>query len=82
MTGSIIVFNATSSPCHVFVSKYSRSSADDSWFTLAPGARDSWARDGWEVVAFKNDRDSDRGGVYVRVDSTVTFHGLHNITWG
>ncbi|KAI0822986.1 hypothetical protein BC628DRAFT_1411990 [Trametes gibbosa] len=80
MTGSIIVINATASPCHVFVSKYSRPSAHDDWYTLAPGTRDSWARDGWEVVGFKNDNDSDRGGVYVRVNTTVTYGGLHLIS--
>ncbi|KAH9855363.1 hypothetical protein C2E23DRAFT_619483 [Lenzites betulinus] len=79
MTGSIIVINNTSSPITLFVSKYSRPSANDNWFTLAPGARDSWARDGWELVAFKNGNDTDRGGVYVKVNSTVTFNGLHAI---
>ncbi|OJT14024.1 hypothetical protein TRAPUB_9414 [Trametes pubescens] len=80
MTGSIIVHNATSEPCHVFVSKYSRQSANDDWYVLQPGQRDSWARDGWEVVAFKNGDDTDRGGVYVRVNTTVTFNGLYNIS--
>ncbi|KAI0631114.1 hypothetical protein C8Q77DRAFT_1159815 [Trametes polyzona] len=80
MGGSIIVINASSGPCHVFVSKYSHSSGHDDWFTLGPGQRDSWSRDGWEVVAFKNDGDTDRSGVYVNTNSTVTYHDLHNIT--
>lgn len=79
MTGSIIIHNATSQVCHVFVSKYSNNSANDSWFALQPGQSDSWGRNGWELVAFKNENDSDRGGVYVRVDSTVTYNGLNNI---
>lgn len=80
MTGSIIIHNASSGPCHVFVSKYSNSSGSDDWFILQAGQSDSWARNNWELVAFKNGDDTDRGGVYVRVDSTVTYHGVHNIT--
>ncbi|EIW55180.1 uncharacterized protein TRAVEDRAFT_51309 [Trametes versicolor FP-101664 SS1] len=80
MTGSIIVYNATSEPCHVFVSKYSRQSAHDDWYVLQPGQRDSWERDGWEFVGFKNADDTDRSGVYVRVNTTVTFNGLHNLS--
>ncbi|KAI0631121.1 hypothetical protein C8Q77DRAFT_1159822 [Trametes polyzona] len=80
MTGSIIIVNASSGPCHVFVSKYSYSQGDDSWFTLGPGQRDSWARNNWELVAFKNDGDSDRSGVYVRADTTVVYHSLHNVS--
>ncbi|KAI8969778.1 hypothetical protein BD414DRAFT_502618 [Trametes punicea] len=78
--GSIIVSNASSSPITVFVSKYSNSSGDDSWFTVPANTRESWDRNGWELVAFKNANDTDRAGVYVRVESTVTFHSLSNIT--
>ncbi|KAI0631130.1 hypothetical protein C8Q77DRAFT_1159831 [Trametes polyzona] len=80
MTGSIIVVNNSGSPCHLFVSKYSRPSAHDDWYTLESGQRESWARDGWELVAFKNDDDTLRKGVYVRVNSTVTFHNIGNVT--
>ncbi|KAI0631126.1 hypothetical protein C8Q77DRAFT_1159828 [Trametes polyzona] len=82
MAGSIIVVNASSSPCQVFVSKYS--GGNDNWFTLAPGQSDSWARDGWELVAFKSGdaNYNDRAGVYVRANSTITYRGLHNISTG
>ncbi|KAI0763086.1 hypothetical protein BD413DRAFT_484570 [Trametes elegans] len=78
--GSIIVVNASSSPLHVFVSKYN--GGNDDWFTVQPNARDSWSRKsgGWEVVAFKNSDDTDRAGRYVRVDSTVTYRSLSNIS--
>ncbi|KAI0737933.1 hypothetical protein C8Q80DRAFT_283812 [Daedaleopsis nitida] len=78
--GSIIVVNASSQTVSCFVSKYSNSGGDDSWFTLSPGQRDSWGRNGWELVAFKNAGDTNRGGVYTRVDSTVTFHDFNNIS--
>ncbi|KAI8969780.1 hypothetical protein BD414DRAFT_255671 [Trametes punicea] len=78
--GSIIVANATSSTITVFVSKYSNSNGDDSWFNVPANTRESWDRNGWELVAFKNTNDTDRAGVYVRVESTVTFHSLSNIT--
>ncbi len=78
--GGILVVNSTSSPGSVFVSKYSNSKGDDSWYTLAAGARDTWDRSNWELVAFKNSGDTDRAGVYVRTNTTVTFHSLANIT--
>lgn len=80
MPGSIIVHNATSRPCHVFVSKYSNPSGSDDWYILQAGQSDSWGRDGWELVAFMNDDDTDRGGVYVPLNTSVTYNGLHDIT--
>ncbi|KAL7277302.1 hypothetical protein ACG7TL_009158 [Trametes sanguinea] len=78
--GSIIVINNSSSTISVFVSKYSNSDGSDAWFTLQPGARDSWSRKWWELVAFKNANDSNRAGVYVPVDSTVTFTDMAHIS--
>ncbi|KAI8993817.1 hypothetical protein BD414DRAFT_264299 [Trametes punicea] len=77
--GSIVIHNATSSPISVSVSAYTNSKGNDSWFTGPAHKRDSWERDGWELVAFKNADDTDRAGVYVPVDSILTFHGLKNI---
>ncbi|KAI0642683.1 hypothetical protein C8Q79DRAFT_1013353 [Trametes meyenii] len=77
---SIIVINKSSSAVSVFVSKYSNSSGDDSWFTVAAGGRDSWGRKGWELVAFKNASDTDRAGVYVPANSVVTFNDLAHIS--
>ncbi|RDX55353.1 hypothetical protein OH76DRAFT_1338416 [Lentinus brumalis] len=71
--GAIIVVNSSSSPIHVFVSKYSNSNGSDEWFTIAPGKRDSWSRNGWELVAFKNANDTDRAGKYVPVNTEVVF---------
>ncbi|KAI9067858.1 hypothetical protein FKP32DRAFT_1562880 [Trametes sanguinea] len=77
--GSIIVINSSGSTVAAFVSKYSNSGGDDGWFNLAAGGRDSWGRNGWELVAFKDSNDTTRAGVYVKVDSTVTFYSFSNI---
>ncbi|TFK94871.1 hypothetical protein K466DRAFT_593169 [Polyporus arcularius HHB13444] len=78
--GAIIVVNSSSSPVQVFVSKYSNSNGSDEWFTIAPGKRDSWARNGWELVAFKTGNDTNRAGKYVPVDTEVVFTDLAHIT--
>ncbi|OSD01514.1 hypothetical protein PYCCODRAFT_1369433 [Trametes coccinea BRFM310] len=78
--GSIIVINNSGSPISVFVSKYSNSDGSDAWFTLQPGGRDSWSRKGWELVAFKNANDTNRTGVYVPADSTVTFDDMAHVS--
>lgn len=78
--GSIIVINSSSSHILVFVSKYSNPQGYDDWFKLAPGHRDSWSRSDWELVAFKDDNDTDRAGVYVRVNSCVTFKSFKEIS--
>ncbi|KAI0676446.1 hypothetical protein C8Q78DRAFT_1073251 [Trametes maxima] len=77
---NIIVINNSSSAISVFVSKYSNSNGDDSWFTISPGARDSWNRAGWELVAFKNANDTNRAGVYVPTNAVVTFHDFVHIS--
>ena len=80
MAGGINIRNVSSGNCHVFVSKYSNKSASDDWYQVPAGQRESWQRNGWELVAFKNDSDSDRAGRYVAVNSTVTFKDLGNIS--
>ncbi|KAI0373548.1 hypothetical protein BV20DRAFT_743668 [Pilatotrama ljubarskyi] len=78
---SIIIVNGSSSTLHVFVSKYTNSNGSDAWFTVDAGKRESWSRSGWELVAFKNADDTKRAGVYVPVNSTVTYRSLGDITW-
>ena len=78
--GAIIVVNNSSAAIHVLVSKYSNSNGSDEWYTIAAGKRDSWARSGWELVAFKNANDTDRAGRYVPVNSEVVFTDLAHIT--
>ena len=78
--GAIIVVNNSSAAIHVFVSKYSNSNGSDEWYTIAAGKRDSWARSGWELVAFKNANDTDRAGTYVPVNSEVVFTDLAHVT--
>ena len=77
--GAIIVVNNSSAAIHVFVSKYTNSNGSDEWYTIAAGKRDSWARSGWELVAFKNANDTDRAGTYVPVNSEVVFNDLAHI---
>lgn len=78
--GSIIVINASGEDISSFVSKYTYSDGDDNWFKVTAASRDSWSRKGWELVAFKNGNDTKRAGVYVPVNSVVTFHSFTNIT--
>lgn len=72
----IIVHNNSSCEVELFVSKYNGGS--DEWYTVKSGARDEWKRNtGWELVAFRI--GNRRAGVYVAMDSLVTFNSLNNI---
>jgi hypothetical protein len=77
---AIIVENKSSAPIQVFVSKYSNSDGNDKWFELQPGAKDSWNRSNWELVAFKIGSSGPRAGVYVDDGAIVSFHDLRNIS--
>lgn len=70
-----MVINESCDAIKVFVSKFT-TDGNDSWFTLEPGARDSWQRHGWECVGFKNAADTNRSGIYVKANSVVTFKGF------
>ena len=74
--GSFIVVNNSGNDVHAFVSNWTNSDGDESWFRLAAGSRDSWDRNGWECVGFKSVGDTHRAGKYIPVDRTVTFHGF------
>lgn len=56
------------------------SGGNGAWFKLAAGdEKDSWKRNGWETVAFKNEDDTERKGVYVTnrgARVTIDFHGF------
>jgi hypothetical protein len=74
----IFVKNDTSSAIDCFVSKYTNKNGSDDWFTLQPGAGDTWQRnDGWELVAFRH--GTDRSGVYVKTGASIVFGGLGHI---
>ena len=77
--GTITVYNGSNAAISVFVSKYSNPDGYDHWYSVAPGEVENWGRDGWELVAFKNKDDSDRAGVYIRTNRTVTFKALDDI---
>jgi hypothetical protein len=74
------VINNSNTAISAFVSKYSNNDGSDAWFELGPGKRDSWNRNGWELVAFKNANDTRRAGVYVPPGSVVTFYAFDKIT--
>ncbi|KAK6510158.1 hypothetical protein TWF481_004872 [Arthrobotrys musiformis] len=82
MVGFIRIANETSSPIHVFVSKYNGGS--DDWFTLQPGGSDIWNRKegsggGWELVAFRDGDDTQRVGRYVKVNSSIIFRSWEEV---
>ena len=76
--GEIIVTNNSGAAVSVFVSNTSGGS--DAWYSVPDNTSETWSRTSWEVVVFKNDDDTDRAGVYVRVDSTVVYKSLDDIS--
>ena len=77
--GTFTIVNNTSSAISVFVSKYTNSKGSDDWYSVPAGQAETWDRNGWELVAFKNANDSGRAGVYIHTNKTVTFNSLDNI---
>jgi hypothetical protein len=79
---STILINKSGEAVQAFVSKYTNSNGDDKWFDLgANGGRDSWSREGWEAVGFKNKDDTRRAGIYVPKGAVVIFRSFDNITY-
>ncbi|KAJ3490805.1 hypothetical protein NLI96_g1168 [Meripilus lineatus] len=55
-----------------FVSSYNGGS--DEWYDLSSSYKgDSWKRNGWEVVAFKNENDTRRVGFYLNTRDKTTY---------
>lgn len=77
--GSMIVHNKSNSAVSCFVSKWTSDGGNESWFPLGANCRDSWSRNGWETVGFKNENDTKRAGIYVPINSTVIFYSFDNI---
>ncbi|PPR04415.1 hypothetical protein CVT26_002282 [Gymnopilus dilepis] len=68
---------------YVFVSKYSNSNGDDSWFAVADNyddpSKSSWSRSGWELVAFQSSAAGARRGWYIQTNGQtvdLTFYGF------
>ncbi|CDO70367.1 hypothetical protein BN946_scf184999.g7 [Trametes cinnabarina] len=78
--GHITVVNNSPSTVYVMVSKYTAPQGGDGWYAIPSQGSETWGRSGWELVAFKNasDHDTKRAGVYVNVDSIVTFDDFHH----
>ncbi|KAI0654351.1 hypothetical protein C8Q70DRAFT_925898, partial [Cubamyces menziesii] len=79
MSGKIIIVNNSTSPVSAFVSKYNTPNGSDAWYVVPAGEAETWHRNGWELVAFKNAADTNRAGVYVQVDKTVIFNTLGHL---
>jgi len=75
--GGFLVSNHSAKPIYCFISTTSGGNGD--WFKIPPGGNDTWARSGWETIAFKDENDQERKGVYVTNNgskATVDFHGF------
>jgi len=75
------VVNKHSESVDVYITKNTNPSGDDSWFTIKPGAMETWKRTGQEEIQIRysllfsfNDRLTKRPG-------RLTIHGEHNITF-
>lgn len=68
---NISVHNQTAGPISCFISKYSNTQGDDSWFVIPAGGVEVWRRRSWEVVAFKNAGDTARVGSYLKMDHNM-----------
>ncbi|KAF9551421.1 hypothetical protein CPC08DRAFT_823175 [Agrocybe pediades] len=79
MTG-FKVTNGSQSTIEVFISKYTnKDHGSDAWYTLQDGASDTWNRNGYEILAFKDPKTGDRRGWYLDcTDQTreITFRGF------
>jgi hypothetical protein len=49
----------------VFCCISTSSGGNGAWFKLMPGEKETWRRSGWETIAFRNEDDMVRKGVYV-----------------
>jgi hypothetical protein len=75
--GSFLVSNRSEKPVFCCISTASGGNGD--WFKLPPGGNDTWARSGWETVAFKDENDTERKGVYIKTNGSkaiVDFQGF------
>jgi hypothetical protein len=72
---SFRVKNLSSLKIEVFISKYS--GGDDNWYSIQPGATETWGRNGWELIAIKFP-DQDRRGAYCK-PVNVTVYGKDDI---
>jgi hypothetical protein len=74
---SFLVNNHSEKLVYCFISTASGGNGD--WFKIPPGGNDTWARSGWETIAFKNEDDTERKGVYVKnhgSQATIGFYGF------
>lgn len=82
----IYVQNKSNHTISAFVSKFN-GGGDTDWYTLNPQEGDKWTRDseGWELVAFRVGESmsptsrENRGGIYVKLGSTVQFFDVDDI---
>lgn len=77
--GSMQIQNKSNCRVVCFVSTYSNKDGSDAWYTISSQSGDTWIRMGWELVAFKDEDDTRRAGVYAPVNSRIIFHSFDNI---
>src|ERR1700723_1481448 len=71
---TIILVNSSTEAVQCQVSNNSGGSAD--WYTLQPGATESWGRNGWENVVIKSGNRQSNLWVNRGYPATVTFYGF------
>lgn len=72
--GTIILVNSSTEAVQCQVSNNSGDSVD--WYTLQPGATESWGRNGWENVVIKSGNRQSNLWVNRGYPATVTFYGF------
>jgi len=78
-TNQFSVVNNHRNSVQVTITKNSNPNGDDAWFTIQPGATETWNRTGQEQIriwyeAFSEDKLKKRPG-------RITIHGEHNFTF-
>jgi hypothetical protein len=76
----VTIKNKSGSNINAFVTTWS-GGGFDAWYPLHPGEEDTWKRNsnGWDLVAFKDDGDTHRAGVYVKLPKTIVFNAFNDI---
>lgn len=80
MVHNITVRNKSATTVYCFMTTYTHS-GNDNWYKIEPGNSEVWYRNGWDFVAFKNDADDKRAGVYLNMkhDMTIDFMSFDEI---
>jgi len=78
-TNQFSVVNNHRRSVKVTITKNSNQSGDDSWFTIEPGATETWKRTGKEQIQIWY--EADRKDCLKKRPGRITVHGEHNYTF-